>query len=283
TRLSGPASPTEISVAPHTVTLQLGGAATVATYDPLLGTSPTRVSADVTSVQISVPDHAVLVEIVPPGASATIDPGAAPSASPGGVTVGASPEPLNVTFYADSVVVEDSVTGAIVQTLPPVSGDSMRFVSIDGQNYGLNLASAESLGLDPTQLRDYAGNNLGSGGSWQMKGLASVRNLAAPSYILSNPANGRWAEVAPQPDGSFNFANHGADGDTRVVGIYIDPLVQSGVVQANSPFDSQVRFASDVKADRLAALGSLPDPTQAGIQDLLFKLTNHAADHHDDV
>src|SRR6185312_16862070 len=90
-------------------------------------------------------------------------------------------------------------------------------------------------------------------------------------------------EVTPRTDGSFNFANHGANDDTRVVGIYIDPLVQSGVVQANSPTDSQVRFLSDVKADRLAVLGSLPDPNQAGMQDLFFKLTNHAADHHDDV
>ena len=149
--------------------------------------------------------------------------------------------------------------------------------------YGATLAAAEALGLDPAALRDYGGNDLGAAGGWQLAGLASVRNLSAPSYILVNPVNGRWAEVATQPDGSFNFASYGANGDTRIVGIYQDPLIALGMVTAGGPDDSQARFVSDIQANRLAVLGSLPDPNQSGFDDLLFKLTNHSADHSDDV
>jgi len=179
--------------------------------------------------------------------------------------------------------VQNGQTGDTIKTFSSVSNDTISFITVDSISYGANTASAAKMGLDPAQLRDYDGNNLGEASSWHMIGLAGVRVGAEPSYILVNPDNGRWAEVAVQSNGSINMSNFGQNGDTRVVGIYKDPLVQSGSIQAGSALDSEARLISDVRADRLAVLGSMQDPGQAGFQDLFFKLTNHSADHHDDV
>lgn len=195
----------------------------------------------------------------------------------------------DVTNYANDTVVTDSVTGAVLQTLPPIDTSAMQFLSAGGIQYGRNLASAETLGLDPSQLRDYDGNNLGAASGWELEGLASVRAGANPSYILVNPVIGRWAEVAEQPGGNFNFANYGQNGDTRVVGTYIDPSVASGQIAAGSALDSAARLQSDLKAGRLALLGSVDYSTDSYLPqneqfvDVFFKLTNHSADHHDDV
>jgi hypothetical protein len=189
-----------------------------------------------------------------------------------------SPYLVNDNMYSatdggSGMVVSNSLNGDIIQNLPPVSNDTMQFLSIDGLTYGANLASAESLGLNPSQLRDYDGNLLGGSGQWVMQGLASVRADTAPSYILTNPTTGRWAEVAVQPNGTINMQNNGAGGDTRIAGIYIDPLVALGLDAAGGPFDSQTRFLSDVKANRLELIGSAYDP-QSGLMDLMFKQTN---------
>ena len=133
-----------------------------------------------------------------------------------------------------------------------------------------------------SKLRDFDGNDLGSANGWQLSGLANVRALSSPSYILMNPMNDRWAEVAVRDDGNIDMNNFGRNGDTRVVGIYLDPLVAQGLVVKGGPIDSQVRFISDIHANRLAVLGG-DDYEHDGFVDLFFKLTNHAADHHDDV
>ncbi len=200
----------------------------------------------------------------------------------GAPVVVSTPHPMNVTFYGSDTEIKDALTGEYVQTLPPTPTNPMQFLNVDGRQYGANLVSAESLGLDPTQLRDYDGNNLGAPAGWEFKGMASVEAGLDPSYILVNPTIGRWAEVLPQINGTFNFGDHGQNGHTRVVGIYEDPLVKMGLVVKGSDTDSQTRFLSDIDADRLAVLGTVTD-TSTGFIDLFFKLTNHNADHHDDV
>ncbi|HMA52727.1 MAG TPA: DUF4214 domain-containing protein [Magnetospirillaceae bacterium] len=69
-RLSGPNSPTDISVGNHSVTLNLASSAgAVTVYDPMSGTSAVQSAANAQTVSISVPDHPILVEIS--GASGT--------------------------------------------------------------------------------------------------------------------------------------------------------------------------------------------------------------------
>src|SRR5579859_27992 len=65
TRLSGPTSPTDISVPNHTVTLTLAGTANIQVFDPLTGTSSVQSANGTTSIALSVPDHPILVEIQP--------------------------------------------------------------------------------------------------------------------------------------------------------------------------------------------------------------------------
>ena len=70
-RLSGPKSSADISVADHTVTLNLASTAgEVTVYDPMTGTSAVQSVANAQTVSVSVPDHPILVEINGTGATA---------------------------------------------------------------------------------------------------------------------------------------------------------------------------------------------------------------------
>jgi hypothetical protein len=180
---------------------------------------------------------------------------------------------FNVVSGSAGTVETDAITGDIVQTLPPTAASSMQFIAVDGLQYGTNLASAAALGLDPSRLLDYNGNHVGATGQWTMLGLASVQPGAAPSYVLVDPATGRWAEVAVQPNGTVNYQANGDNGNTRVVGIYTDPLVASGAVALGSPNDSQTRFLADVEANHLDLLGSVFDQENGGM-DLIFQVNN---------
>ena len=71
-RLSGPTTPTALTVANHTVTLTLGGTATtIEIFDPLTGTTATQTVSNASTVTLSVPDHPILVEIIPGSSTST--------------------------------------------------------------------------------------------------------------------------------------------------------------------------------------------------------------------
>jgi hypothetical protein len=71
TRLSGPTSPTNITVSNHTVTLTLASAANIEVYDPLTGTTIIQTATGASTIALSVPDHPILVEIQPVTTTAT--------------------------------------------------------------------------------------------------------------------------------------------------------------------------------------------------------------------
>jgi hypothetical protein len=86
TRLSGPFSPAEVSVPPHSVTLNLGSAASnIQVFDPLSGTSAVQ-SASGNTLTFALPDHPILVEI-----------GGAGGAPVNSGTAGGTPTPLPST------------------------------------------------------------------------------------------------------------------------------------------------------------------------------------------
>ena len=65
-RLSGPTSPTPITVPDHTLVLTLASTASeIEVFDPLNGTSSIQTVANADTVSLSVPDHPILVEIIP--------------------------------------------------------------------------------------------------------------------------------------------------------------------------------------------------------------------------
>ena len=122
-------------------------------------------------------------------------------------------------------------------------------------------------------IRDFDGNDLGAGGDWRLLGSADVQYDNDAEWIYVNPTLGRWATVGPDVNGNINFANHGAGGDTRVVGIYIDPFVASGAVQEGSEFDSQQRFQDDLRSDSLELVDAF-DFDADGSQEVYFRETD---------
>lgn len=84
----------------HTVTLNLASTASaVEVFDPLTGTTAVQTAGDTNSVQISVPDHPVLVEIVPSDTPAPTTGSASPPPPPtpsGGIVL-AAPSSLQAT------------------------------------------------------------------------------------------------------------------------------------------------------------------------------------------
>ncbi len=76
--------------------------------------------------------------------------------------------------------------------------------------------------------------------------------------------------------GKIDFDDHGAGGTTRVVGIYIDPLVTTGEVEQYGPYDSQRRFQNDLKIDNLVAKHS-GDYDSDGIHEVYWKTADGSA------
>jgi hypothetical protein len=129
-------------------------------------------------------------------------------------------------------------------------------------------------------IRDFDGNDLGAASSWQLIGSAIVNNGGTPSQILLNPQNGRWAVVTPQADGQISFDNYGWAGDTRVVGIYIDPEVTLGHAVQGGPNDSQRRFQNDIYIGNLSGVLGYGNYSQNGLQEVYFSITDGTAVLH---
>ncbi len=130
-------------------------------------------------------------------------------------------------------------------------------------------ASPESL----AQIRDYDGNDLGADASWRLGGAVDVNANGDADWLFVNATLGRWATVAPDASGRIDFSDYGAGGETRVVGIYLDPLVASGDVEAGSPFDSQQRLREDLHTDTLELVAGF-DFDADGFQEIYFRETN---------
>ena len=129
---------------------------------------------------------------------------------------------------------------------------------------------------DLSALRDFDGNDLGATEAWRFIGTADMQADGDAEHVYVNPEIGRWATVGPDADGTIDFAAHGQGGDTRVVGIYIDPLVESGEVERGSDFDSQRRFQNDLEIDNLE-LQTAFDFDADGFQEMYFKTVDGTA------
>ena len=129
-------------------------------------------------------------------------------------------------------------------------------------------------------IRDFDGNDLGSFNSWFRIGSTDIQRDGDTEYIFVNRDNGRWATVGPAYDGLIYFNDHSWGGDTRVVGIYIDPLVESGDVEQGGPFDSQQRFQNDLNIENINAVLHADDYDGDGLQEIYFGLTDETAYLH---
>lgn len=129
-------------------------------------------------------------------------------------------------------------------------------------------------------IRDFEGNDLGAASSWKLIGTADVNGDGISEHILVNRQNGRWAELGTESDGKTYFDNHGWAGNTRIVGIYIDPLVTNGTVVAGSDVDSQRRFQNDLNIENIHGILGQGDYNRDGLQEIYFSLTDGTAYLH---
>ena len=76
--------------------------------------------------------------------------------------------------------------------------------------------------------------------------------------------------------GEIDYSDYGAGGTTRIVGIYVDPLVTSGDVVQFSDHDSQYRFQNDLINDNLLVKTS-GDYDSDGVQEVYWKTADGSA------
>ena len=133
-------------------------------------------------------------------------------------------------------------------------------------------------------IKDYDGNlhaNTGSvsdatKSSYKYQGLIDVNANGTKEAIYTNKESGRWVTASINSSGEIDYSDHGQGGTTRVVGIYIDPLVTSGEVEQFGPHDSQRRFQNDLKIDNLIAKTS-GDYDGDGFQEVYWKTNDGTA------
>ena len=134
-------------------------------------------------------------------------------------------------------------------------------------------------------IKDFDGNlhaNTGSVSdatktSYKYQGNLDVNADGTREAIYTNKESGRWVTASINSStGEIDYSDHGSGGTTRVVGIYIDPLVTSGEVEQFGPHDSQRRFQNDLKIDNLIAKTS-GDYDGDGYQEVYWKTNDGTA------
>ena len=126
-------------------------------------------------------------------------------------------------------------------------------------------------------IRDFDGNALGGNGSWLRIGQADVNGDGDIDQIIVNDGIARFATVGTAPDGLVYFSDFSWAGETRVAGIYIDPLVAAGIVVAGSGNDSQRRFQNDLAIENINRVLGADDYDNDGLQEVYFALTDGTA------
>jgi hypothetical protein len=164
---------------------------------------------------------------------------------------------------------------------------AIEFLQFDDQTLRLRPGTGVSVNFNTADrtvyqsamnnIRDFDGNALGGNGGWLRIGEADVNGDGDIDQILVNRNIGRFATVGTAPDGLVYFNDHGWAGETRVAGIYIDPLVEAGIVQAGSPNDSQRRFQNDLEIENINRVLGANDYNRDGIQEVYFALTDGTA------
>ena len=128
-RLSGPVTPTDVTVPPSAVSINLGFTANIQVFDPLTGTTVEQTANGVSKITVSVPDHPVLVEIVPVSGSTTAPPVAPPPnfltgpsfTVPGEATV-APGQPVAITGVEFDDAAAATATGVLALNITSIRG-----------------------------------------------------------------------------------------------------------------------------------------------------------------
>ena len=151
----------------------------------------------------------------------------------------------------------------------------------------VNINSYLSVGTEYLieDIKDFDGNLHASNetssdelkSAYKYQGLIDVNKDGINEAIFTNKMSGRWVTASVESyTGTIDFSKYGQGGTTRVVGIYIDPLVTSGDVVQFSDHDSQYRFQNDLKIDNLLVKTS-GDFDSDGVQEVYWKTADGSA------
>jgi hypothetical protein len=203
-------------------------------------------------------------------------------------------------LLADVVVLDPDINNVLTTVPTPITSwtTNYRDIAVDSSNKVAYITSSENYitrfnignninttitltnvkqnpALYMNQIRDYDGNDLGSGSSWRFVGDVDVQGDGDSESIFVNSSNGRWATVG-SINGTVDFSKNGFGGDTRVVGIYIDPTLKNQPQNIGGPFDSQRRFQNDLRINNLSIIAGA-DYNKDGFQDVYFKVNDGSA------
>ena len=164
------------------------------------------------------------------------------------------------------------------------SAEELRSI-IDGVNeiseskvLNLNVGSEYQL----SGIRDFDGNLHGGADpsfrdNYKYQGSFDINGDNRDEAIFTNADSKRWATININPlTNTTNYEEHQTYGTTRIVGIYIDPLVTSGDVVQFSDHDSQYRFQNDLKIDNLLVKAA-GDYDSDGIHEVYWKTADGTA------
>lgn len=125
--------------------------------------------------------------------------------------------------------------------------------------------------------------------AYKFQGYLDVNKDDVQEEIYTNKISGRWVTLhRDKLNGEVEYEDHGKGGISRVVGIYLDPLVAEGEAnkgflrsgevapKRNGEFDSQKRFADDLKNDNLIAK-TAGDFDRDGFQEIYWKVADGSA------
>ena len=127
------------------------------------------------------------------------------------------------------------------------------------------------------EIKDYQGflhgsKTFSSANNYKYQGKSDLDLDGYEEFIFTNSNTFRWISIGVQKD----FNNYGEGGNTRVIGIYSDPLVENGIIKKGSPYDSQSRFTNDLKIDNLIYRQS-GDYDGDGFQEVYWKTNDGTA------
>ena len=195
-----------------------------------------------------------------------------PEVYPEYIQLGGSVDGTNFLRVFDQVINPVSLSELIDKKIVSPSVDINSYLSI-GTEYLIE------------DIKDFDGNLHASNetssdelkSAYKYQGLIDVNKDGINEAIFTNKMSGRWVTASVESyTGTIDFSKYGQGGTTRVVGIYIDPLVTSGDVVQFSDHDSQYRFQNDLKIDNLLVKTS-GDFDSDGVQEVYWKTADGSA------
>ena len=186
--------------------------------------------------------------------------------------IGGSVEGTNFLKVFDQVINPVSLTELIDKKIVSPSVDINSYLTI-GTEYLIEDIKDFDGNLHAN--KETASDELKS--AYKYQGLIDVNKDGINEAIFTNKISGRWVTASVESyTGTIDLSNYGEGGTTRVVGIYIDPLVTSGEVEQFGPHDSQRRFQNDLYIDNLTVKTS-GDYDGDGFQEVYWKTNDDTA------